>query len=145
MKNPAMALAMQLLQRYANDCSGATARLPRATTLREVRDWGDVRASSLVRPFTHTVPEERHLKHAQERQAKALVDGHLAQLQKLADAGDADGFKALMGRLRQNEWVFLRGDHPRLLQQIDRDLAKMRHGMADEPAAPPAPERPQGG
>lgn len=88
------------------------------------------------------IPELRHLRHIQELMASKLVDKQLAELALLVEAGDQDGFRTKMGQLRDREWPYLRGEQPRLLHKIDRDLASLEHALRRS-AAPP--DRPSGG
>lgn len=122
-----MFFASQQLAKYAADCTHAAHRVESARTIREVRDWGRVHPPSLVSALKHTVPEHRRLAASRERRAEALVLEHLAELESLLKAGDTEAYKDRLGQLRQDEWIFLRGEHPRLLQQIERKVATIEH------------------
>ena len=141
MTNPAMFLVMQQLRKFADECRSASAQVARAGSLREVRDWGRVQPGSLISGLKHQVPELRQLERRQEERATSLVDEQLTQLKALALAGDKAGFDRRLGQLRQNDWVFLRGDHPGILHKIERELARIEHesGPGRAPRGPGGP------
>jgi hypothetical protein len=129
----------QKLERFAGDCRSAVQRLERAESLRDVKQWGEVHPGSIVAGLSHLVPERRQLEAAQERRATQIVEAQLAKLQAFAEKRDVPAFEKLRDECRAIHWPFLRGEQPRLLNRIDRELAMLERQLAGGDVARPRP------
>lgn len=121
----------QELLRAGAAARGAETQVTRATTLAEVKRFGQISLHPLVRPLRASIPEIRHLRQAQTDQARKLVEAQLAQMRKLlADtalepAERLAKAKNLHGRWQQCDWIHLRGEQAGLLQYAMREAERM--------------------
>jgi hypothetical protein len=138
-------VVQQAMRRYADDCRAAQAKLPRALTLREVKQVADVQPQSIIAQVRHAIPERRQLKAAAERRAEEICKGHMAKLQDLVDQKDSEGFREAVSRHWRNDWILLRGGFPRLVHLVDRESRRLAHVLetALGEQSPPQ-ERPRG-
>lgn len=120
----------QKVNQVASQAASAALRVRNARTLRQVRDEGHITVPSYLGSAGHYIPELRRLKQAQEDRAKELVNQDLSTLDAIASKHDAvlerlESLKTAYGEVRQNHWVFLRGEHPSLYTQATRHAEQL--------------------
>lgn len=112
----------QKIRRFESDCSQALLHIRNARTLQDAVRAADVRADSLIRFTGEVRHRQTRVKHAAEEKAKGFVEDLVERFCK----ADVDGRKAL-GREIHNALSSLRGNFPRLYQQLDRAIKTARH------------------
>jgi hypothetical protein len=137
--NAAQFMLQQGLRRHAQDCRAAEQRILLAQRLQEVVRLAYVVPPSLVASVARTIPETRQLDITANRRVEEICAGHLAELKKLADAGDRDAFMEMLGK-RRMDWQCLRGHFPGPLQHVDREAQRLQGRL--EQQRPPA-DRPR--
>lgn len=150
-QNPALFQAVQLeISRIRTRVSSAKLRAERASSLRELRQLSHIPIPPHLSALRHEVPDLRRLERAVQSRATELVEGHLEELRSLKESGNAQLFKRRLGQLLTNEWIYLRGSHPALLQKAERESRVLHVEMhahdepdPDAPAGVSSPERPR--
>ena len=131
-QNAANAHLMYLTSKAEQAISIAIGRVKGATTVTQVVQWKSPSIPSYLRSVLKASASSRHLERTAEETAERLV---LAQLSKLRGL-NLDERKKLQATYQRGDWLMLRGNFPRLVHLVDRELAMMRHEEKESGDAP---------
>lgn len=142
MSSVANAFVTLKLHSYARDCRAAESHVRHARTLQDLMHACRVHADPVVAPMARQLPEARALKFAAQRRAMELAQAQLDTAVRMLREKGEEAYRSELGRLRQREWAFLRGDWASVLGQVERLAmqALARHKQSLQKAA--VPQRP---
>lgn len=104
-------------RKFESSCSAAVAQIRHARDMRGVSFAAAVSVPPLLRAFVRQELCFRKVHSSAETRMSELLADHLAKAREIKSL---DARKEFIGRLRTHDWLFLRGDYPRVAHQAEQ-------------------------